>query len=490
MKKYLSLLVCSLLSAASMAQDVKVWETTRDGQSRVALSSQVYSFSDKPTDRCVPITVDDRQHFQKMRGFGYALTGGSAELMMAMSSDARHDLILSLFGHGEGQAGISYIRLTVGASDMNSFVFSYDDMPRDMSDWDLKNFSLAQDMNDVVPVMREILAVNPDIEILASPWSAPTWMKTNNDVQGGKLRKECYDVYARYFVRYIQEMAKQGITISALTIQNEPLNSRNTPSMAWTPQEQAEFIADYLGPQFRKNGISTEIVLFDHNCDRPDYPLTILSNPKVSQYASGVAFHQYMGDHSGMTTVHKMRPDKDIFFTEQMIIDRSGSATATIAPVVERVVVNVVRNWSCNVILWNLAADADAGPHTDNGGCPFCHGAVTIIGNRWHRNIAFYGLSHASEFVPAGSYRISSTSPTDSGTILFEDEQSVGTMRAVEYEHSGVLPNVAFETPDGRIVLVVSNTHSSSESVWVRYHGKYCEIPLASGSVITLEWNK
>ena len=490
MKKYLSLLVCSLLSAASMAQDVKVWETTRDGQSRVTLRSQVYSFSDKPTDRCVPITVDDRQHFQKMRGFGYALTGGSAELMMAMSSDARHDLILSLFGHGEGQAGISYIRLTVGASDMNSFVFSYDDMPRDMSDWDLKSFSLAQDMNDVVPVMREILAVNPDIEILASPWSAPTWMKTNNDVQGGKLRKECYDVYARYFVRYIQEMAKQGITISALTIQNEPLNSRNTPSMVWTPQEQAEFIADYLGPQFRKNGISTEIVLFDHNCDRPDYPLTILSNPKVSQYASGVAFHQYMGDHSGMTTVHKMRPDKDIFFTEQMIIDRSGSATATIAPVVERVVVNVVRNWSCNVILWNLAADADAGPHTDNGGCPFCHGAVTIIGNQWHRNIAFYGLSHASEFVPAGSYRISSTSPTDSGTILFEDEQSVGTMRAVEYEHSGVLPNVAFETPDGRIVLVVSNTHSSSESVWVRYHGKYCEIPLASGSVITLEWNK
>ncbi len=490
MKKFLSLLVCSLLAAASMAQDVKVWETTRDGQSRVALRPQAYSFSDKPTDRCVPITIDERQHFQKMRGFGYALTGGSAELMMAMSSDARHDLILSLFGHGEGQAGISYIRLTVGASDMNSFVFSYDDMPRDMSDWDLKSFSLAQDMNDVVPVMREILAVNPDIEILASPWSAPTWMKTNNDVQGGKLRKECYDVYARYFVRYIQEMAKQGITISALTIQNEPLNSRNTPSMAWTPQEQVEFIADYLGPQFQKNGISTEIVLFDHNCDRPDYPLTILSDPRVSQYASGVAFHQYMGDHSGMTTVHEMRPDKDIFFTEQMIIDRSGSATATIAPVVERVVVNVVRNWSCNVILWNLAADTDAGPHTDNGGCPFCHGAVTITGNRWHRNIAFYGLSHASEFVPAGSYRISSTSPTDSGTILFEDEQSAGTMRAVEYEHSGVLPNVAFETPDGRIVLVVANTHSSSESVWVRYHGKYCEIPLASGSVITMEWNK
>lgn len=488
--KILCLTGCLQLSAVAIAQNLKVWETTPDGRSCVAPRPQVYSFSDKSTDRCVPITVDERLHFQKMRGFGYALTGGSAELMMAMSAEARHDLILSLFGNGVGQAGISYIRLTIGASDMNSFVFSYDDMPRDKSDWKLKNFSLAQDLNDVVPVMKEILAVNPDIEILASPWSAPTWMKTNNEVQGGKLRKKCYDVYARYFVRYIQEMAKHGITISALTIQNEPLNSRNTPSMAWTPQEQAEFIADYLGPQFRKNGITTDIVLFDHNCDRPDYPLTILSNSKASQYASGVAFHQYMGDHSGMTTVHEMRPDKDIFFTEQMIIDRSGSATATIAPVVERVVVNVVRNWSTNVILWNLAADTDAGPHTDNGGCPFCHGAVTIAGDKWHRNIAFYGLAHASEFVPAGSYRISSTSPNDKGTILFEDEQSVGTMRAVEYEHSGVLPNVAFETPDGRIVLVVANTHSSSESVWVRYHGKYCEIPVESGSVVTLEWNK
>ena len=489
MKRIIMLAAIGLPLLAS-AQDVSVWETTADGNHLLSLRQEKYAFSETSTDRMVPITIDDRQHFQKMRGFGYALTGGSAELMMAMSAEARHNLILSLFGHGEGQAGISYIRLTVGASDMNSFVFSYDDMPHGKSDWDLKHFSLSQDLKDVVPVMKEILAVNKDIEILASPWSAPTWMKTNNNVQGGKLRKECYDVYARYFVRYIQEMAKQGIKISALTIQNEPLNSRNTPSMSWTPQEQAEFIGKYLGPQFEKNGISTEIVLFDHNCDRPDYPLTILADPAASKHSAGVAFHQYMGDQSGMTTVHEMRPDIDIFFTEQMIIDRSGSATATIAPVVERVLVNVVRNWACNVILWNLAADTDAGPHTDNGGCPFCHGAVTIGGDKWHKNIAFYGLAHATAFVPAGSYRISSTSPTDSGTILFEDEQSSGTMRAVQYANSGVLPNVAFETPDGRIVLIVANTSSSFKSVWIRYHGKYCEIPVASGSVVTLEWKK
>lgn len=488
--KRILLFAALVLPLLASAQEVRVWETSADGKKILSLRQEDYAFSDARTDRKVPITIDERQHYQRMRGFGYALTGGSAELMMGMSAEARHELILSLFGKGEGQAGISYIRLTVGASDMNSFVFSYDDMPKGKTDWDLKYFSLSQDLNDVVPVMKEILAVNPDIEILASPWSAPTWMKTNNDVQGGKLMKECYDVYARYFVKYIQAMAKEGINISALTIQNEPLNSRNTPSMAWTPQEQAEFIGKHLGPQFEKNNIKTEIVLFDHNCDRPDYPLTILADSKASQYASGVAFHQYMGDHSGMTTVHDMRPDKDIFFTEQMIIDRTGNATATIAPVVERVVVNVVRNWSTNVVLWNLAADTDAGPHTDNGGCPFCHGAITIAGDNWHKNIAFYGLAHATEFVPAGSYRISSTSPADKGTILFEDEQSPGTMRAVDYEHSGVLPNVAFETPDGRIVLVVANTRSSAETVWVRYRGRCCEIPVSSGSVVTVEWNR
>lgn len=489
MKKII-ILAAFVLPLMASAQEVRVWETSADGSKVLSPRQENYAFSDRPTDRKIPVTIDERQHFQRMRGFGYALTGGSAELMMAMSPETRHDLIVSLFGNGDGQAAISYIRLTVGASDMNSFVFSYDDMPRGKEDWDLKKFSLAQDLNDVVPVMKEILAVNPDIEILASPWSAPTWMKTNNDVQGGKLRKECYDVYARYFVKYVQAMAKEGINVSALTIQNEPLNSRNTPSMFWSPQEQAEFIGNHLGPQFQKNGITTEIVLFDHNCDRPDYPLTILADPKASQYASGVAFHQYMGDQSGMTTVHEMRPDKDIFFTEQMIIDRSGSATATIAPVVERVLVNVLRNWATNVVLWNLAADTDAGPHTDNGGCPFCHGAITIADDKWHRNIAFYGLAHATQFVPAGSYRISSTSPTDKGTILFEDEQSPGTMRAVEYPHSGVLPNVAFETPDGRIVMIVANTRSSEESLWVRYHGRYCEIPMTSGSVITIEWNR
>lgn len=484
------MLAALVLPILASAQEVRVWETSADGSKLLSVRQEKYAFSNESTDRKVPVTIDEGQHFQKMRGFGYALTGGSAELMMLMSPKARTELIQSIFGRSVGQAGVSYLRISVGASDLNSFVFSYDDMPEGKTDWDLKHFTLSQDLKDVVPVLKEILAVNPDVEILASPWSAPAWMKTEFNVQGGKLRKDCYDVYARYFVKYVQAMAKEGIKIHALTIQNEPLNSRNTPSMWWSPQDQAEFIGQHLGPQFEKNGIDTRIILFDHNCDRPDYPLAILADPDASRYAGGVAFHQYMGDHSGMTQVHETRPDKEILFTEQMIIDRSGSASATIAPVVERILVNVVRNWSSNVILWNLASDPEAGPHTDNGGCPFCFGAVTLDGDESSLNIAYYGLAHASMFVPQGSYRISSTSPVDPGTILFEDEQQPGTMRAIRFENSHVLPNVAFETPDGRIVLIVANTSSSADTLWVRYHGKFISVPVDSGSVLTLEWKK
>lgn len=482
-----SLLLCA---CALEAQEVKVWYTTPDESMLIAPRTGAIEFTDNYTDRQAPIVVDERQCYQQMEGFGFALTGGSAQMLMGMSADRRHEVLVDLFGKGPEHSGISYLRLTIGASDMNEFVFSYDDMPAGKEDWRLKQFSLSQDLKDVVPVMKEILSINPDITVMASPWSAPVWMKESGDVRGGKLRKDCYDVYARYFVKYVQEMAKHGIGIDAVTVQNEPLNSRNTPSMPWSPQDQAEFIGQYLGPAFEKAGLDTRIILFDHNCDRPDYPLTILADPAASRYAGGVAFHQYMGDQSGMTTVHTMRPDQNIYFTEQMIIDRSGSKSAQIAPVVRRVIVDVTRNWSSNVILWNLAADTEAGPHTGNGGCPFCFGAITVDGDKVEKNIAYYAIAQVSTFVPAGSYRIASTAPSDPNVVMFEDEQNPGIMRAVSYPQSDVVPNVAFSTPDGRIVLILSNISSSDKTVFVRYHGKYAYIPVESGAVATCVWSE
>lgn len=488
MKRLILFLALTVSLAAHGQQTVRQWITAPDGSSLYAPAPEI-SFSDTPVGRTVPIIVDERQTYQEMLGFGFSLTGGSAELLMKMSPARRSQLLSELFGKEPGQLGMGVVRLTVGASDMNSFVFSYDDMPEGEADWSLEHFSLSQDLKDVVPVMQEILALNGSVWVMASPWSAPAWMKEEYDVRGPKLRRDCYDVYARYLARYVTEMGRRGVRIDALTIQNEPLNSRNTPSMPWSPEDQKIFIRDYLGPEFTRQGIGTRILAFDHNCDRPDYPLSILEDPEAARYVSGSAFHHYMGDLSAMTLMHDARPDKDIFFTEQMIVDRSGSPAAQIAPSVKRMLVDIPRNWSRTVILWNLAADPEANPHTDNGGCPFCFGAVTLDGDSVERNLAYYVVAHASEAVPQGSVRIHSTAPSDPISLLFEDEQMPGVMRLMTYAESGVLPNVAFRTPDGKVAVIVANTSSSPRSVTFQYRGRFAQASLPAGAVGTYVWN-
>lgn len=489
MKKLFVLMALVWALPLPARRDIRQWVTTADGESLYEEQATV-QFSPERKDRSIPIVVDARQSYQQMLGFGTALTGGSAELLMKMGTVERGRILSELFGREPGQMGMSVLRLTVGASDMNSFVFSYDDMPEGKTDFELRHFSLSQDLKDVVPVMQEILALNGGIWIVASPWSAPAWMKEEYDVRGPKLRRDCYDVYARYLARYIVEMGKKGIPIHALTIQNEPLNSRNTPSMPWSPEDQKIFIRDYLGPEFTKQGITTRILAFDHNCDRPDYPLAILEDPGASAYIAGTAFHHYMGDLSAMTMVHRFRPEKDIFFTEQMAVDRSdGPVSRLIASSVKRLLIDIPRNWSRDVILWNLAADPKAEPHTGNGGCPFCFGAITLDGNKVERNLAYYVVAHASEAVPSGSWRIHSTDTSDPAAFLFEDEQAPGVMRFMPYTQSGVLPNVAFRTPDGRVVLIVSNTSDTFQRVTIQYDGQFATVSLPSGAVGTYSWS-
>lgn len=487
MKRLLLILSLCMPMSLQAQREIRQWVTTPDGKSLYAEGPAV-RFTPERQDRSIPIIVDARQAYQKMLGFGFSLTGGSAELLMKMSSKARAQVLSELFGREPGQLGTSVIRLTVGASDMNRFVFSYDDMPQGREDWDLKHFSLSHDLEDVIPVMQEILSLNGDVWIMASPWSAPAWMKEEFDVRGPKLRRDCYAVYARYLARYIVEMGRKGIPIHALTIQNEPLNSRNTPSMPWSPEDQKIFIRDYLGPEFDRQGIQTQILAFDHNCDRPDYPLSILEDSKAASYVAGTAFHQYMGHMSAMTLMHELRPDKDIYFTEQMIVDRSGSPSARIAPSVKRMLIDIPRNWSRTVILWNLAADPEAGPHTGNGGCPFCFGAITLDGEKVGRNLAYYVVAHASEAVPTGSERIRSTAPSDPAAFLFEDEQAPGVMRMMTYSEAGVLPNVAFRTPDGRAVLIVANLLDERQRVTIQYDGQFAAVSLEPGAVGTYTW--
>ena len=228
--------------------------------------------------------------------------------------------------------------------------------------------------------------------------------------------------------------------------------------------------------------------MFDHNCDRPDYPLALLSDPKLSRYVDGSGFHHYGGDLSAMSMVHLARPDKNIYFTEQMVTENPGSSTIEIADPVIRLIIGAPRNWSRNVILWNLAADPLDDPHTDNGGCSMCQGAVTINGNKVTRNIAYYTVAHASKFVRPGSVRIASTNTGDNTISLTMDEEQPGIYRATVIENTQVLPNVAFKTPDGRIVLIVANDSGTVDLFNIQYRGQFVSIQLKPGAVGTYVW--
>lgn len=368
-----------------------------------------------------------------------------------------------LFSTNGNAIGISYLRLSIGASDLNAAPFSYDDMPTGQTDINLTNFNLANDAINLIPLLKEILLINPNIKIMATPWSAPTWMKTNNSFVGGSLQPIYYNVYAQYFVKYIQKMKLEGINIDAICPQNEPLHDGNNPSMLMQATEQANFIANNLGPAFAAASITTKIVAYDHNCDKPEYPIAVLSNATANNYTDGAAFHLYNGDVSALSTVHNAFPSKNIYFTEQYT-SNSGNFTGDLKWHLKNVIIGSMRNWSKNALEWNLANDASFGPHT-LGGCTTCKGAITIESNSFYtKNVAYYIIAHASKFVPQGSVRIASN-------IV------------------GNLQNVAFKTPSGKKVLLVENDGNTTETFNIKYNAKWVSTSLSAGAVGTYIWN-
>jgi glucosylceramidase len=440
----------------------RLWLTTPDRAAIVALQASALPFSAQAGPLPV-LTVDDAEHFQTIDGFGFALTGGSAQLLMRMGAAQRSALLKELFTTGGDGIGVSSLRLTIGASDMNERVYSYDDLPAGETDAEMTKFSLGPDRADVIPVLKEILAIRPGIKILGSPWSAPAWMKTNQDVKGGELKPEYYGAFAKYFVKYIEAMRAEGIAMDAITVENEPLNPKNTPSMVMFAQQQDAFIAENLGPAFEKAGIRTKILLYDHNPDVPSYPLSILADPAASRYVDGTAFHLYGGQPSVLTQVHDGYPKKNLYMTEQSVTGRRGSGPLGIAEPVRQVMIGATRNWSRSVLLWNLAADPQNGPHTNNGGCTGCSGAITLNGDSVTKNVAYYVVEHFSQFVPPGSVRVASS----------EMEQ---------------LASVAFLTPESKVVLVVSNTGNFPKPFAVSYHGQIFQTAMPAESVGTYVW--
>jgi glucosylceramidase len=446
-------------SSSPVSSNVGFWLTTTDQKNLFKKQNVALNWGTESNSYST-IAVDASQTYQTLDGFGFTLTGGSADVLKSMSSSGRANLLKELFGTDSAGIGISYLRISIGASDLSASVFSYDDISSSQTDTLLQHFSLGIDTVNLIPVLKEILAINPDIKILGSSWSAPVWMKTNDNSTGGNLLPQYYNVYANYFVKYIHAMQDKGITIDAITVQNEPLNGGNNPSMLMSSAEELDFIKNDLGPAFHDAGITTKIFIYDHNCDRPDYPLDILKDASATEYVDGSAFHLYAGDISALSTVHNLYPDKNIYFTEQYT-SSTGDFGGDLQWHLKNVVIGATRNWSKIALEWNLANTPNYGPHT-NGGCNTCKGAVTI-GANVTRNVGYYIIAHASKFVRPGSVRIQSNIP-------------------------GHLQNVAFITPSGKKVLIVENDGLTSQQFNISFQNKWITTALDAGAVGTYVW--
>jgi len=456
-KEYRFFVLLGLLitvATKSSSQVVTSWLTNGDKsslfeqQASVGFGAGVYS---------TKITVSDKTTYQTMDGFGYTMTEGSAEVISSLTAEKQELLLNELFNPTTG-LGISVLRISIGASDLSNSSYSYNDVA---GNTDMTKFSLSgPDLTYLIPVLKKALIINPNIKILATPWSAPKWMKTSKSWIGGSLMSSYYAAYSHYFIKYFDAMKAQGITIWAITPQNEPEHGGNEPSMLMTSAEQINFINNHLGPAMATAGYSAiKIIAFDHNCDNTAYPIEVCTK---STFVDGAAFHLYGGDISALTTFRNAT-GKNVYFTEQYTA-ANGDFSGDLSWHMNNVMLGSVKNWSKVALEWNLATNASFGPHT-TGGCNSCLGAITInSSSNFTRNVSYYIVGHMSKVIKPGAVRIGSTT-TNSG-----------------------LSNAAFKNVDGTIGLVVINNSGSSKTFDVYYKGQAFPCTLKNAGVVSFIW--
>ena len=441
----------------------EMWLTTADGAQKLDPQPD-----QRPAGRATgdeAITIDTSQRFQKMHGFGAAMTDASAQLFSALPEDKRHALMVELFGRGAGGLGLSFTRLTVGASDFSPAHYSYDDTPGNVPDPGLHHFSIEPARRFVLPRVREALAINPDLKVMISPWSAPAWMKTTKSLIKGQLVPGYYPAFANYLARVVEEFGREGVPVSMLTIQNEPdFEPGDYPGMRVNPPERATIIGRHVGPVFRARKLKTQILDYDHNWDNPEMPWAVLSDPIARNYVAGVAWHCYEGDVPAQSQVHDAFPDKDAWFTECSGGEWQPKFNETLGWMTDKLIIGASNHWSRGTLLWNLALDPEHGPH--KGGCADCRGVVTIdpATGAITRNVEYYVLGHASRFVLPGAYRVSTT------------------------KRGGSVEAAAFANRDGSRVAIL-HPKSGQQPVTIALDGERYAVSLPAGAVATLRWS-
>lgn len=483
----LSLIACCLLfglvalqisqtrTARASGETVSAWLTTPD-QANLLSPQPTLTFGSVGSNSTT-ITVNDTQTYQQMIGFGASLTDSSAWLIYnKMSQSQRNQLMTNLFSPTSG-IGLDFLRQPMGSSDMALPAgyegtnapgeYTYDDVPAGQTDPNLSHFSISHDLAYIIPLLQQALQLNPNLKIMATPWTAPAWMKSNDSLQQGGLLSSDFQVYAQYFVDFIKAYEAQGVPIYAVTPQNEPENDNVMPTMPISAGDETNFIANNLGPTFAQNGITTQILGYDHNWDDSSYPTTILNNSTAASYTSGIAWHCYAGSASAMGTFHNAFPNKATYETECSGGTWEGSNWPNGFQNTLELGINSARNWSRTVVRWNLALDPNGNPNLGTANsCTTCRGVVTIdqsTGNVTY-NSDYYALGQFSKFVEPGAYVVASN--------------SFG---------SGNIEDAAFKNPDGSDVLVVYNG-GESNTFQVEWNNEAFSYTLPAGAAVTFKW--
>lgn len=443
------------------------------------LKKQFTDFSDKSNMSPTTIALEPDTRYQTMDGFGAAVTGSTCYNLMQMTQENREKFLKETFSHTEGM-GHSYIRISIGCSDFSLSEYTCCDTPG------IENFGLTSEETDyVIPVLKEILAINPDIKIMGSPWTPPRWMKVNNlqDLQpfnswtSGQLNPAYYADYATYFVKWIQTFEQQGIKIYSVTPQNEPLNRGNSASLFMGWEEQLEFVKNHLVPQFKEASLTTKIYLFDHNYnydnmpDQYDYPVKIYDAGIDEEVVAGAAYHNYGGNKDELLDIHSKYPDRELVFTETSIgtWNDGRNLEERLIDDMREVALGTVNRWCRGVIVWNLMLDSERGPNRE-GGCQTCYGAVDIDKSNYSsiiRNSHYYIISHLSSVVKPGAVRIGTSGFSDSG-----------------FHYS------AFENTDGTYAFVLLNSTSTAKMITLDDGTNHFSYEVPAKSVISYRWKK
>jgi glucosylceramidase len=490
LRRGLVLAALALLAAAApaaAAPAAHVWVTSPDGSLKMADQGSV-DFAPGGSD-ALTVSVDPSRDYQSMDGFGASITDSSAHVLYRLDSKHRSAAMASLFGRAGDR--LSFLRQPMGSSDfVDGPHYTYDDMPAGETDYGMHHFSIQHDRKQILPLLRTALALNPQLKVIGTPWSAPAWMKTGGSLIGGRLidSPEIYAAYARYFVKFVKGYQGAGVPIYAVTVQNEPQNRRPNayPGMDLPVAQEAKLVVA-IGQAFRAAGIETKILGYDHNWSEhqgdidstppgetpeTEYPTDLLHSA-AGPWLAGTAFHCYAGDPRRQTDLHRAFPDKGIWFTEC-----SGSHGRTDMPAqvfsdtlkwhARNLVLGVTRNWGMTVVNWNLALDPTGGPH--NGGCDSCSGVITVgPGQDVTQNAEYFTLGHLARFVRPGARRIASTSFGTTGW-------------------NGQIMDVAFRNPDGSTALVVHNENDDPRTFAVAEGGQSFTYTLPGGALATFTW--